>query len=251
MNAMHDSGPIYLSPHHDDACFSLATAALRLGGVVLNLFTISAYTDEDLKLSTDPTVVSRIRDAEDLAFAEASGLARFNLDRLDSPLRDRDPFDATDIAPDVEELRPYLRRALDGLVITGHRRLLFCPAAIGGHRDHIVTRDVVLTDYDELGRDYRIVFYEDLPYAADRGNRDSGLDALRARTESFGYRHVFRLPASEEKLRLVRLYRSQFDRLPEDLSQFTPADGTDRPHEAAWVNEAVKELEDWEAVRRL
>jgi hypothetical protein len=245
---MRNAGPIYLSPHQDDACFSLATAALRLGGVVLNLFTISAYTDEELKLSTDPAVVSKIRDAEDLAFAQACGLIRYNLDRLDSPLRGRDPFDATDTARDVEELRPHLRRALDDLAVVGHRRLLFCPAAIGGHRDHVVTRDVVLSAYDDLRRDYRIVFYEDLPYAADRGNRDSGLTALKARTE-VGHRHVFRLPASEEKLRLVRLYRSQFDRPPEDLSQFTPADGTDRPHEAAWVNEAIAEIQGWEATR--
>jgi hypothetical protein len=247
MNMMRETGPIYLSPHHDDACFSLATVALRLGGVVLNLFTISAYTDEELKLSTDAAAVSKIRDAEDLAFAQACGLMRYNLDRLDSPLRDRDPFDATEVDRDVEELRPHLRRALDDLTLAGHRRLLFCPAAIGGHRDHIVARDVVLSAYDDLRRDYRIVFYEDLPYAADRGDRDSGLDALKARTAGLGYRHVFRLPAADEKLRLVRLYRSQFDRLPEDLSQFTPADGTDRPHEAAWVNESIVELEDWEA----
>jgi hypothetical protein len=241
---MDDSGPIYLSPHHDDACFSLATVARRLGGVLVNVFTISAYTDEELRLSTDPAFVSDLRDREDLAFAQACGLMRTNLGQLDSPLRNRDPFDATEIGGDVEELRPHLRRTLRELATPGHRRLLFCPAAIGGHRDHIAVRDVVLSDYDAFRRSYRIAFYEDLPYAADRANRDRGLAALDAATKDLGYSQIYRVPASREKIELARLYVSQFDRLPKDLSQFTPA-GSAEAQETVWVNEAIAEFEAW------
>src|SRR4051794_35521153 len=117
---------VYLSPHQDDICFSLGALGRRLGGILINIFTISGYTEPALALSGDPDVVSQIRDEEDRQFAVNCGLTRHNLGLLDSPLRGQAPFDAANLTGEIELLRPVLNDLLARLIHPDRKSLLFC-----------------------------------------------------------------------------------------------------------------------------
>ena len=83
---------VYLSPHHDDACFSLGHCAGRQGGRVVNIFTRSEHVAASLLLPTDPqqrvAFVSDLRRREDEAFVAAARLDRADL-ALEEPSSDR------------------------------------------------------------------------------------------------------------------------------------------------------------------
>src|SRR5438067_9936350 len=149
---MHDvTRAVYLSPHHDDVCFSVGQLVRQLMcGAPVNIFSISKYTDEVLQLPADANLVSQIRDREDDEFALLCGLTKRNLNQLDSPMRDLDPFDVKDLSNDVEQLSELLRPFFASTVTPGARGLLFCPAGIGMHRDHLVTRNAIVKDYEHL-----------------------------------------------------------------------------------------------------
>src|SRR5690242_1996754 len=107
---------VYLSPHQDDICFSLGALTRRVsGGILINIFSLSSYTDESLHLPLDVHLVSKLRDREDDEFVHQCGLAKQNLDQLDSPLRNRRPYDTTDRFGEVDQLRPILSACLASL----------------------------------------------------------------------------------------------------------------------------------------
>lgn len=163
---MHPSIAI-ISPHQDDAVFSLAECVRRLvpGGVpvhVVNCFTRSEHAP--YRAPGDDRSASAVRAAEDRAALRAVGVHELtDLGGLDAPLRlgvrvadvctDR-PLDA---AGEIEARR--LASAI-GHVVSAD--LLLAPlAAPGGHVDHRVARRAAV-----LARPGRVAFYEDLPYAA-------------------------------------------------------------------------------------
>ncbi len=156
-----------ISPHRDDAAFSLALLLERLLSAscavrVVNCYTVSAYAP--LLATADARVVSTIRAAEDeLFFASLPGQPLVaDLGRRDAPLRlersadgvchplpftqgDREEMDA--IGPEIE------RAAAQGPWLL--------PLAIGNHIDHrlVLSGGLLTAGSRALG------FYEDLPYA--------------------------------------------------------------------------------------
>lgn len=239
--------PVYLSPHHDDICFSLGSLVQRLrAGRLVNIFTVSSYTERDPPTGPeDYRNVSRLRDAEDERFARQSQLTRHDLHQIDCPLRGRDPFDASELDDEVGSLRRVLSPLLGGgnRPPVGRRPLLFCPAGIGMHRDHLIVRNCILADYAWLQQLYRIVFYEELHYASVLVTRQLGVHMFLAATEGLGYTRRYTFIAAADKLSLLRCYASQFSATPTDLSAFTPADGSGEPHEAVWSNTPIAEFE--------
>ena len=236
---------VFLSPHHDDVCFSLGVTAGRISGLLLNVFSLSAYIAvEPMPALDEQPKVSRIRDDEDREFAEAGRLNRLNLGQLDCPLRGFEAFDTAELEAEVESFRPTVTEAL---LANPHspadRPILFCPAGIGRHRDHLLLRDCVIADYGKLLERYRIVFYEDLHYASSASVRESGLRDLRQATRELGYSVRYRFDIPTTKLDLIRLYASQFYEPPTDLARFTPADGSGELHEAVWANAQIAELD--------
>lgn len=234
---------VYLSPHHDDIAFSLGCLAKKLSGTLVDIFSISSYTHESLGLPHDVETVSRLRNEEDDRFARACGLSKMSLDQLDSPLRGRAPFDGNGRAGEVEDLCRLLKERLSPLSNTAEKMLLFCPAAIGGHRDHLITRDAMLRDFAYFSGVFEIVFYEDLHYASNKEVREKGLADLAEATKQWGYNKRYRFAVTPQKLDFVRLYQSQFDHLPVDLSAFSPADGSQSQHEAVWARADISVLE--------
>jgi hypothetical protein len=244
MSRMADAAHVYLSPHHDDVCFSIGVLAARQGGDLVDVFTQSGYVAADVDLPADrdarTLAVTDLRRREDLEFARAAGLRRHDLGLCEAALLRPDPFDLSDLDADVALLSERLVPCLLGL-FPGEggeaRASLYCPAGIGGHRDHVAALLTVARLARELAGRFRLYLYEDLPYASKAKARHAGL--VRAR-EVLPHTELTRivLPLSPQEARRkmdwVGLYASQHPR-PPDIAQFTPASGLDAGrHEAVW-----------------
>jgi LmbE family N-acetylglucosaminyl deacetylase len=148
-----DAPMVILSPHLDDAVLSAWSVLTGPEDVVvLNVF---AGVPEDgvpprwdrVVRARDSRELVRERIAEDEEALAVAGRKPVNLSLLDGQYRDGDPSD--------------LDAAVTAAVPTASS--LHAPAAIRGHRDHELVRDVAL----ELGAHAGIpvALYADLPYA--------------------------------------------------------------------------------------
>ncbi|THD49597.1 MAG: hypothetical protein E7774_00965 [Bradyrhizobium sp.] len=237
---------IYLQPHSDDVCFSLgALASRRPRGTALTICPTTAYVP--LRPGTPAPSAERvtaIRMAEDREFCQACGFEARFLDLPVSSLLGHDPFDLSRVEENAARIGAPLIEALFAFAEQGQRETrpwLYCPGGIGDHVDHVATLAVVMSHYRRLSARYRIAFYEDLPYAANRKARKRGIERLLDAAKGFFLRRQA-LPLGpndrERKLALIHLYPSQFLDAPVDLAAFTPALGADSaPHEALWSEE--------------
>jgi hypothetical protein len=234
---------IYLSPHHDDICFSLSHLASRSGGDLVNLFTHSHYVAVALDLPSDPwahvEAITRLRREEDLRFARRLRLVRHDLKLLEPTLFGRDPFDATDIEAEVASLTAQLVPLVLALLPAGEPEAakLFCPMGIGAHRNHLSTLLAVRAAYETLRRRCTVFLYEDLPYATVRAARETGLRRaaeIFAGFELSGSALPLNSDDSARKLDCIRLYASQLRRPPR-ATDFIPASGAAAGmHEIVW-----------------
>ncbi|MBV9330978.1 MAG: hypothetical protein JOZ55_05445 [Alphaproteobacteria bacterium] len=237
IEALRAQSPVILSPHFDDACFSLGGLLERTGcGLVINIFTRSLYAPGDASLAaSDADRIHRLRAGEDLDFARRCQLERIDLEADEPALRGRRPNDASGIAEDIASIRSRLLATLGELNASpGSRRVLFAPLGIGRHANHLAVSMLVQGNFRELSRKFRICLYEDLPYAYNPLQRRKALARMRAGNITLDRRHVF--PISWRKKRsLVSLYPSQFRGGPQRW-KFRPAARTPLGmHEAFWT----------------
>lgn len=236
---------VYVSPHSDDICFSIAGfVRKRRAGILLTVFPNSAYlVPRPGRRTVSSDDVTRTRMSEDRAFAAACNLEARFLELGCASFYGKPPFDLTGVREKAAGTEaPLMQALLDlaGDADAAARPWLFCPAGIGNHVDHVAVLMVVTRNLERLRSRYRLAFYEDLYYASDARVRSAGLQrlfqSLRGRSLK---RHSFPLgDGSAEKLKLLHLYPSQFVALPQTLEHFTPADGTvGTPHEAIWTEE--------------
>ena len=235
--------PIYLSPHHDDVCFSIGHLAGRQGGDVVNIFTRSEYVETDVALPADRgeriEAVTALRRGEDIAFVQAAGLARHDLFLEEPSLSGFGPFDLTGLPAAVirasDRLIPFL---LNLLPPAGDPAHLYCPAGIGSHRDHITTLLAVRSAYDKLKARCTLHLYEDLHYASAPHLREAGLK--RAAQVFSGMKlspqaHVMSEDEAARKMQRIGLYASQHGTPPQPR-KFMPASHlTDALHEMTWT----------------
>ncbi len=202
-----------ISPHQDDAAFSLALTLAQLLGSgfaanIVNCFTVSQY--QPLGPARSVGMVSQIRHAEDLEFiAKLPGLQLTDLGFRDAPLRlGRSPDNVCINPNDLE------RSFIDPGKAALEQRFLelppadftFIPLAIGGHIDHLLARDEAIAAF----RAKPIVMYQDLPYAGRFNDPDHEIAEILA---------FCNLPCSplsipvdgrfEEKLSYISAYNSQ------------------------------------------
>ncbi len=235
---------VFISPHCDDVCFSLGAQALaRNAGTLLTVFPVSAYTaalpNGDRSKSS---VITQTRLDEDAAFARATGLQACCLPFRDARMREQTPFDSRLATAMVVQIEARLIGALMGPMIgrrPGVSPWLFCPAAIGGHLDHVTVLLTVWKNRALLSRHYRLAFYEDLHYASDRLRRERGLANLHRLLGGVVLRRVA-WPLDEKqqaaKMRLVWLHASQLTPQISTIAAYTPAvSQSATPHEAVWV----------------
>jgi LmbE family N-acetylglucosaminyl deacetylase len=194
---------LILSPHRDDAAFSLALAIetwLTAGHTVtlLNVFTRSVhapYSDADFIHDNDRlSYVSAMRLREDELFlqrltqplrrAHKAHLLMIDLNLKDAPIRLRIPADAlcdTPVNPEdpaIEKIRKALTRQSELSTLEA----LVLPAALGNQVDHLTVREAALP----LAATLPSAFYEDLPYAATHPRATADLDALQNAAAKIG-----------------------------------------------------------------
>jgi LmbE family N-acetylglucosaminyl deacetylase len=156
-----------LSPHRDDAAFSLYISLRKWcqSGVnvsVLNFFTVSAYGKSPA--GSGPEIISAIRRAEDRrVLARIDGSIRvLDCDLLDAPLRLGIDSRAV-FSPEIQRFASVIQPNIVAL-IRGNacNDLLLIPLGLGGHVDHLAVH-LAATSFPNK---HRLAFYEDLPYAA-------------------------------------------------------------------------------------
>lgn len=157
-----------LSPHRDDAAFSLYVclsrwrkAPVRL--TVLNFFTESAYAPRALPISRDCVSAARAREDRHAVRAIDPRIQIKSAGLLDAPLR----LGIEAGAVCRPEVRAYddsldlgtLRRVIRARIITG---LVIAPLGLGNHVDHVLVNKAA----SETLPGKRLAYYEDLPYAS-------------------------------------------------------------------------------------
>ncbi len=228
-----------LSPHLDDAAFSLylwlarwSSASLQLR--VVNFFTVSSYAPRTP--STSPNVISDIRKREDRQALSliSTGIGVECLDLLDAPLRLGIGVDRV-CNPDAARLQD----GLDADALGGELRkyfaqgLVLAPLGLGNHIDHLAVREAAISAsaYRKLG------FYEDLPYAAwtpvralhNRISETEQRTGLRLRPCVIRSDHA----AISRKGRVIGKYQSQIGR--RDASAIVRFASTYRGGERIWI----------------
>lgn len=238
---MPSRNDVYLSPHSDDICFSLAAlVSRRRRGRLVTIFSKSNYHVFQGEHIDD---VTQTRKSEDKLFANACGLQSVHLDHQDAPIRGMAPFDLTNALQTSTLIEPsLLPYLLDQSAVSGEERAkLFVPCGIGGHVDHVAVTIFVARHFDALSTFYDICFYEDLHYASQAAVRLSGLRRFFNLFPGYKFQRLA-LELGElatRKLQLISLYRSQFTTLPTNLDEFVPAAPAKGdplpPHEAFFI----------------
>ncbi len=234
---------LYLSPHHDDICFSLGHFAGRYRGALVNLYTRSRYVAAALDLPADETArveaVTRLRREEDLRFAQAAQLTRHDLDLPEPALLGRHSRDLTELDDEIATLSARLIPVLLDLLPAGDPDAanLFCPMGIGGHRNHVTTLLAIRAAYDTLRTRCSLFLYEDLHYASVAPVRDAGLQRaaqIFAGCQLAGSAVQLDPAESARKMQCIGLYASQHSTPPRE-ADFTPASGLATGlHEIIW-----------------
>lgn len=192
---------LVVSTHFDDAALSLTHVLQRAAGRAMVLTVCAGAPPGHLPVSdwdarsgfASGRDAARLRRLEDARACAVTGARRARLRHLDGPYRER-PLRTHAIRAAVE------RHLGDGSV-------LWLPAAIGEHPDHVDVRTALLPLATQLPAS-RVGIYADLPYAGRHGYGlpravADALPGLRARD--------VRLPgaAFERKLEAVRCHASQ------------------------------------------
>ena len=223
---------LILSPHRDDAAFSLSIAITRWLNArhtvtLLNVFTRSRYApysdaafvhenDElsyvtAMRLREDELFIRRIK--ESLPKGLKNHLHMVDLNLKDAPIRLRIPLEmlGKTLVNPADSSIEKIRRALAKQSETGAMEALVLPAALGSNVDHLTVREAALP----LASSIPAAFYEDLPYAATHPNAATDLDTLRdsAATLKEPLSPVlYRIESAvERKRKLVLNYASQID----------------------------------------
>ena len=201
-----------LSPHYDDAAFSLALtlgALLRTGTRVqlVNVHTRSRYAPLAPDVSGQDAV-SALRAQEDRTFRalHGEGLTVVDLDRGDALERPGyvDEQDYLHEGPLTPTEEAEVARLTDALKDIEPGAALLLPMAFGGHIDHRITRAAAEARWPSLPRAY----FEDLPYSLAGHDERAFRSALGQLDVT---PHVFEVPTADlhSKYQAVMTYRSQ------------------------------------------
>lgn len=160
-----------ISPHHDDAAFSLALTIHELSRMsysinVINAYTVSKYFPH--KAADKTEIVSLLRAKEDLAFLSGfSSVKQIDLGRLDAPLRlcSDQVRDGHEFTSDDHKEVDALCENIQAICVVG---AFLLPLSLGNHIDHRITLKAGLMASGQAP----IGLFEDLPYAAEYGEEE-------------------------------------------------------------------------------
>ena len=201
-----------LSPHRDDAAFSLFCALTKWRRLPVEIKVINFFTESAYAPHAKPPVASAsaLRKREDRAvlYRIGRGIRVVDEGMLDAPLRLG--IDALTVCN--PETAALLRRELVCELVehvrSQHPSLILAPLGLGGHIDHLAVHAAALRS--PIGP--RLGFYEELPYRmwtspeALRCRVESAETELRIQLRPFVVREH---SAVFQKRRAIARYRSQ------------------------------------------
>lgn len=237
-----------LSPHRDDAVFSLALSLKRWTSLgipcrILNFFTESQYAPRCNAFSTGE--ISHKRRVEDIRALRLTSRSIEIVDCgwKDAPIRLSLPLD--------QVMAPESRRHLSATEIRHTAQIIrrYCPSdlviaplALGFHVDH----QLISTASTAAVPGKRLAFYEDLPYATwtEETEIKRKVDAMR--WEGGGFMPCYnRQPgAVRQKARLASTYGSQMS--PEEVRPIAHYAEKYRSAERIWL---PKRSAGWNSIR--
>ena len=240
-----------LSPHRDDAGFSLGLALGFWGAAsvrlqVLNFFTQSAYAPRSPAKTTEE--ISAIREEEDqrsISFIHP-GITVTSLDWLDAPLRLNLPFSQIMQERSAEKITPeFLRQLSRSIQQHCMNSLAIAPLGLGNHVDHIAVHKAAIHSLSPQS----LAFYEDLPYATWTPVAD-----LQARIESVEHATGTQLKpfilraqdAVSRKRQIASFYQSQIT--PDEADNIARHAESYGSGERLWM---PANSEGWKAIRLL
>ncbi|MFG3516953.1 PIG-L deacetylase family protein [Streptomyces bobili] len=161
---------ICLSPHPDDAQLALGGLLARYGGRVVDVFSQETWTRRPHYRSR-PALASRLLLEEERVACAVLGAELTVLGQVDAADRSAwqegyflEPHEADAARSTEPELFERVTAALAAEVAGGS--LVLVPLAVGGHVDHVLTRQAAL---ELIARKVlepeRVAFYEDMPYS--------------------------------------------------------------------------------------
>lgn len=239
--AMARMGVVVVSPHFDDACFSVGGLLHAVGsGELINVFNRSTYLARPPAQMAGPLTegaVAELRNAEDQAFADRCGLRRTALNGAEPGFSGRRPNAIEFVTQDIEGMQTPLLDALRAHAPkSGQRAYLLAPMAVGRHVNHHAVHAIVARHQQELQQHFHLCFYEDLPYANDPLQRTPRVRAFAAEGAWRGWRRGVYSPNWTLKQALVALYATQLKREPARW-KFRPASLWPwHVHEALWMD---------------
>lgn len=218
---------IYLSPHPDDAVFSCAgTIAKRAdrGDSVLVVTVCTSAPRTALatpfaaslhqRWNLEPSQVVHSRLSENDAALATLGVDGQHLGFLDAIYRRSDVYDSRerlfgDLAPS-DPLPAELARAVIQLCARYPRASLYAPLGVARHVDHQAAHFAARAAERQR---FRVIFYEDLPYATEPGSVERQLAHLGLSAVAIPHAEDVEayLP---DKLAAMRCYASQIQDLP-------------------------------------
>lgn len=154
------TGSVIVSPHLDDAALSASAKLGEGGATVVTVFTAVPAADWPTTWWDRLTGATSSRDrqlerlAEDEAAMRLLNARRLYLDEFEELYRSAPP----DLSAATDRLAECFRGAEE----------VWLPAAIGGHPDHQMTRDIGLRAAANSGRD-EVELYADYPYVVSHG----------------------------------------------------------------------------------
>lgn len=202
---------IYLSPHFDDIAFSLSTK-IQTGGTILDVFTISNYVENDCCLGKD---VSDVRKNEEMSYIRTNNLKYEMLKLPDSGLNGC-PFSRYHVVPIDPNLEKELLDVIFKLKTKSKINTLFCPMGVGKHLDHLQLFLIIQKHYVELKKEFKIVFYAEVPYIFYQNNlknRDCFLKKWLHKNRIKQHKHLLTKHEIVNKIKNLKKYRSQFSRI--------------------------------------
>jgi LmbE family N-acetylglucosaminyl deacetylase len=214
---------VILSPHQDDAVFSLWHVLAGVGDVgVVNVFTgippgqRVGWWDAETG-AVDAAERARERRREDRAALALAGRSAINLEFADAQYREGEQA--------VEPIAAAIAACVPG------DALLLAPAGLGAHPDHRLARSAALA---LRGRERRVGLYADVPHATRHGwpawvtngapgDRDEASERWRADLsgaddELDARVHALAPAEAERKLEALARYRTQLPALDAEFS---------------------------------
>ena len=227
-----------ISPHQDDAAFSLGSVLAELSRcgisvMIVNCLTVSGYAP--FSALKTPRAVSRLRHCEDVEFAGRLGAntSIIDLGCLDAPLRLGTACEhVCGLRPAFDPARRNLSRKLRDVLGAAPAIL---PLGLGGHVDHVLARDEAL-----LAGGSPLAFYEELPYAYRSADVDREARDILSNCGMQAFPHLCGATGAAFKRKLIGAYRSQASSA--GLDQITSyRGGTERlwmtsEFEKTWLN---------------